>query len=271
MNNDTVEEIVPLKLYKYYSSNGIEKVLFDNTLRWNLPCEENDPFEVLARCWDTEAAKEKAQGLRQEDMIFLEGIFDEKSVQEKVSHVTAFVSFSKYNNSILMWAHYAGNHTGACLEFDATKLQGFNVPQYVAYADPGEDRAEFPLPHENKQEDSSEYQNRARDFLCKKASEWTYEHECRWIAHPMSKYIGCKKEGDKFILISDIPSGAITKLIFGCNVPISTRLAWAKRVRIRHPKCVFAEVVPDPKKYVLNIENLFMDEIETASSSPPET
>lgn len=71
-------ETTPERLYKYYPPNGIEKVLGNNTLRWGLPCEENDPFEALAKCWDKEAVKEKAIGLRSEDSLFLEGVFRKK-------------------------------------------------------------------------------------------------------------------------------------------------------------------------------------------------
>ena len=237
----------------------------NNTLRWALPCEENDPFEALAKCWDKETVKEKALGLRLEDWSFLEGIFREKQAQEKVSHVAAFVSFSPSNNSILMWAHYAANHTGACLEFDKHQIQRFNSLKKVTYANPGEEREEYPLPYGNLKEGDEKYQKRAEEFLCKKATEWSYERECRLILPPMSKYIGCQKVGEKFILISGIPQGAITKLIFGYNVLASTRIAWAKMVQRNHPDCKFAEVVPDKKKYELKIEGLPIEVIENPS------
>jgi len=262
---ENTDETPPARLYRYYPPDGIEKVLSTNTLRWALPCEENDPFEVLAKCWDKEAVREKAQGLRPEDWMFLEGIFRAKEAQEKVSHIVAFVSFSNSDKSILMWAHYAANHTGACLEFDRHQIQRFNCLKKVTYANPGDEREEYPLLHGVLKEDDERYQKRAEEFLCKKAAEWSYEHEYRLIFPPMSKYIGCQKVGEKFILISGIPKGAIKKLIFGYNVPVSTRIAWAKMVQRNHPDCKFGVVVPDRKKYELTVKDLLMEAIEKSS------
>lgn len=266
---ENTDETPPERLYKYYSPDGIEKVLSNNTLRWALPCEENDPFEALAKCWDKEAVREDARGLRPEDWMFLEGIFREKEAQENVSHIAAFVSFSKCDKSILMWAHYAANHTGACLEFDKHQIQRFNCLKKITYAKPGDEREEYPLLYGDLKEDDKRYQERVEKFLCKKATEWSYEHEYRLIFPPMSKYIGCQKVGEKFILISGIPHGAITKLIFGYNVPVSTRVAWAKMVQRNHPDCKFGVVVPDRKKYELVVEDLLMEAIESPSCQSP--
>ena len=254
---------LPERVYKYYSPSGIEKTLLSNTLRWAVPCEENDPFEALAKCWDKEAVNENVQGLRPEDWVFFEGVFNAEQCQKAISHVAAFVSFSKSDKSILMWAHYAANHTGVCLEFDTHKLQGFDCLEEVMYANPDDEREECPLVRGDTKEEDRNYQDRVRKFLNKKASEWTYEHEYRLIVPPMVKYIGCQKVGEQFLLISKIPRGAITKLIFGYNVPVSTRLAWAKKVQMNHPDCKFGEVVPDRKKYELIVEDLSIEVIES--------
>lgn len=256
----------PERLYKYYSPSGIEKAVFNNTLRWLLPCEENDPFEALARCWDKEAVKEKARGLRSEDWLFLEGRFEAKNVQKKASHVAAFVSFSASEKSVLMWAHYAMNYTGACLEFDSHCLQGFNCLKRISYVNPQDERPEYPLLHGDLKEDDKVYQKRVEEFLCEKSTDWSYEREWRLICPPMVKYIGCEKVGENFLLVSGIPNGAITKLIFGCNVPVSTRLAWAKRVLMNHPDCKFGEIVPSRTNYELEVEDLPMEVMENPST-----
>ena len=82
----------------------------------------------------------------------------------------------------------------------------------------------------------------------------------------MADFIVCTKGKGGYILVSDIPDGAITRMIFGRSVPVSTRIAWAKGIRRRHNKCLFAEAVPDDKKYELQIQELYMDVIE-----PPHT
>ncbi len=231
-------------------------------MRWAVPCEENDPFEALAIGWDLETVKEKYPEFRPDQTPILDGFFDASAAQKKVSHIAAFVSFTEDEKNILMWAHYAENHTGVCLEFDARYIQRIDCIEKVTYVKPNEDRDRFLLTHGNQQENSSEYQKRVRTFLSKKAHVWSYEKEWRLIIPPMADFIGYKKAGEKYILVSDIPRGAITKITFGYRVPVSTRLAWAKGIRKKHSECEFAEILPGDKKYELKVEPLEMDAIE---------
>ena len=251
MNNGMVGKMIPTKLYKYYSASGIEHVISDNTMRWAVPCEENDPFEALASGWDLVAVKESYPEVQPEQTQILDGFFDASGAQKKVSHIASFVSFTEDEKNVLMWSHYAENYTGVCLEFDTRYIQRNDCLEKIDYAKPGDDRERFPLPHGNQKENDPEYQERAKAFLAKKGHEWHYEKEWRLIVPPMADFIGYNKTGEKFILVSDIPQEAITKIIFGYRVPVSTRLAWAKGIRKRHSKCEFAEVVPDMKKYNL--------------------
>lgn len=249
-------------LCKYYSSSGIERTIFDNTIKWEIPCEENDSFEALSAGWDLNAIKnalEYKQGYEQ----LLDAIFQTKEVQRRISHIAAFVSFTKKDRDILMWAHYADRHRGACLEFDISRLlknfkNGATLEQ-VKYAEMRvKERERVPIPSGDPHGTSPVYQQRAIYFLTKKANEWTYEDECRLIATPVeAEFIKCiKGEDGSYILVSDIPEGAITRLIFGSNMPIATRLALAKQIRIKHPKCEFAEVAPHRRLYELTIEPL---------------
>ena len=164
-----------------------------------------------------------------------------------------------------MWAHYAMNYTGACLEFDSHRLQQINSLKRISYVDPQDERPEYPLVYGNLKEEGEEYQKRVEEFLCRKSNDWSYEREWRLIYPPMVKYIRCEKDGEKFFLVSGIPNGAITKLILGCNVPVSTRIAWAKQVLINHPACKFGEIVPSRTNYELEVEDLPMEVVENLS------
>lgn len=81
---------------------------------------------------------------------------------------------TKANNNILMWSHYAKNHKGYCLEFEATDLTPvFGESQEVSYA------KEFPV---------VDFFNTPRDkqvdliFLTKFIG-WEYEDEYRVVDH----------------------------------------------------------------------------------------
>ena len=253
-------------LYKYYSLSGIESAIKDNTLKWSLLTEVNDPFEAIPAGWDKTAVKQCVPGCQDEDLARLDAIFDAKDVKESISQITSLVSFSESPKNILMWAHYAEKFTGACLEFNTEIIQReIDCLEQVRYAKAEEERKRIPLPHDNLGDNNPEYQKRVREFLSFKANEWTYEKEWRLIVPPMVGIIKCKKDGDKCILVSDIPQGAVTKLIFGYNMSLSTRLALAKQIRVKHPECKFAHVELDPKKFKISIVDLDVDAVEAAT------
>ena len=257
---------IPKSLYKYYSPRAVEKTIFDNTLKWALPCDENDPFEAMPSGWDLTAVKRCVPDCQAEDMARLDAIFDSTKVRELISHITAVVSFAERADVSLMWAHYAEKHSGACLEFDTSVLQGkidYLIP--VTYAEQDGERKRCPLPHDNRGDNSREYQKRVREFLSYKANEWSYEKEWRWIVPPMADIIKCKKDGEKSILVSELPQGAVTRLIFGYSMPTLTRLTLAKQIRVKHPECKFAHVELDQKKFKISIVDLDIDAVEAAA------
>ncbi|MBR4259433.1 MAG: DUF2971 domain-containing protein [Kiritimatiellae bacterium] len=264
------QDEVPSKLYKYYSPSAITKTLVTNTLRWLPPCEENDPFEGLASGWDEVVVKRAIENSQEKEDI-LSALFKGREIQNRVSHITTFVSFAKRSDNLLMWSHYGEKFTGACLEFDTYSLKKeIDELKQVDYAKTiGAQRMEVPLLLEGQDDTSPEYQNRVRDFFSFKAKEWEYEEEWRFIVPPMASCIKPKVIDDKVILVSGIPKGAITKLIFGYNVPVPTRLGWAKQIRENHQNCKFAEVVPKRTTYELDVVDLDIDAIENHSYRQP--
>ena len=74
-----------------------------------------------------------------------------------------------------------------------------------------------------------------------------------------------RKDGEKCILVSEIPQGAVTRLVFGYSMPPLTRLTLAKQIRVKHPDCKFAHAVLDPKRFKISIDDLDIDTKETAT------
>ncbi len=90
--------------------------------------------------------------------------------------------FSETNKSILMWSHYAANHTGFCIEYDFSKLS-IKDPRKrllypVIYNDNIFDATEYLRPtFENK-----EFNNLMISYAAmNKSEEWNYEREWRYI------------------------------------------------------------------------------------------
>ena len=257
----------PETLYKYYSQSGLEKTLSTNTFKWALPCEENDPFEALASGWDKVTIRNEVKDATKQDEAFLDAIFRSCQLQKTISHIAAYVSFSELNDSILMWSHYAEGHAGACIEVDVAKLRTLaDNFSPVAYAEEDEaERKRIPVVKDDAYDES---QDAIRDFLAFKAKAWEYEKEWRLIIPPMADCIEAYSGGN--ILVSKIPTGAIKCLTFGYNMPIPKRLTMAKLVRKNHPKCQFAEAMPDRKQYKLIINPLEIDtEFQTEKKPSP--
>jgi hypothetical protein len=133
-------------LFKYGKLNEhSEAALSTPTVWFSPPVQLNDPFEC--RPWFTfngsrdEIVESIARGLRQYSpeltpdnakanavSIFLEGRHRDPNFWESLrQNVIATLGqriglycLSEHNDSILMWSHYAADHSGYCLEFEAT-------------------------------------------------------------------------------------------------------------------------------------------------------
>ena len=185
---DNQRDNPPKTLFKYYQPCVIGNTIDNNTLKWELPCDENDPFEALASGWDEELVSREIEGGGEQDKAFLDALFKSRKIQDKISHVVAFVSFAGKGNNILMWSHYADKHKGACIEFDKAIIEKeIDVLEEVKYAEEERGmRKRIPLPHDGLGDFSAEFQKRVRQFLSYKAKEWTYEEEWRLIVPPMA-------------------------------------------------------------------------------------
>ena len=100
-------------------------------------------------------------------------------------------------DNILMWAHYADQHTGFCLEFD-TDNPLFSRTRRVIYAKD--------LPKQNIVEFLTAKVRKPPLYLITKAKDWKYEKEWR-LADPASG------PGPQ-----EYPAESLTGVIFGCRM-----------------------------------------------------
>lgn len=142
--------------------------------------------------------------------------------------------------NLLMWAHYADNHRGVCLEFDLnnTVLSGALRCDYLAA---------FPLMR--AYDDSEEG---ALQALLAKGDAWSYEKEYRLIAQERSVAIAGADS-----LLTDgsyltLPKGALRSVIVGCQADHASIRSLVERsaphVRVRRAHRV-------PNRYALEIED----------------
>ena len=110
---------------------------------------------------------------------------------DEISQSAGLLSLTSKNNNLLMWAHYANNHEGICLEFSTTEpserakictLADNSMTFKVDYID------YYPRALDMKLFDST-HVDRIRNLFLLKSKEWEYEEEWRVI----------NKEGDKLL------------------------------------------------------------------------
>lgn len=166
-------------LYKYISIEGAEWMLgmkkgrkYPN-LQFTNATQLNDPFDCHPKLLDYSNVPK--------EIPF--GRFSKEWWQEKVENDalnlrnnTWLTSFSKENDSILMWSHYCNNHSGICIGMDIEKIppiRGMIFPEpieiEVQYADI------LNRPNVFSGNDFMYYQ------FGTKAQDWGYEKEVRLV------------------------------------------------------------------------------------------
>lgn len=217
------------KLYKYcsfdvndYSLNN----LLNSRVYLKNPNKFNDPFDslysivvdkntVLDDALNTlkltnnedtyrrikeEIEKNKSKVLNTLDTMMSESVINECNSYRNKTWVTCF---SEVYDSILMWSHYADNHTGFCIEYDFSKaFQNISILSPVLYID--------------KLYNISEHTFNGKGLMVSsllKSSEWKYEKEWRLVVcnlqnssaefldvpKPTAIYLGACSKGDRRI------------------------------------------------------------------------
>lgn len=97
-----------------------------------------------------------------------------RSFERQLDRRYGILSLSKRWDNLPLWAHYAGNHRGYCLEF--RNELNFATGYEVAYA------------HKRPLRLSSALEDYQADFLFTKHPSWAYEEEVRILVKPPGLY-----------------------------------------------------------------------------------
>ena len=128
--------------------------------------------------------------------------------------------FSKRNDSILMWSHYADSHKGVCIEFEKPKLDDFRDVKYkknrpsIRYFKVVQHA--IALDMLNKHEDENQikrYLENTTDPFFVKSPDWSYEKEVRCLYSKTNLCGNIRFDGKKHILMMGNP----TAIYIGCN------------------------------------------------------
>ncbi|MBT3042968.1 MAG: DUF2971 domain-containing protein [Candidatus Thiodiazotropha sp. (ex Codakia orbicularis)] len=249
-------------LYKYRSIDPKDKESIDRIrdilVRGNLylssPKDFNDPFDMSANIvfiGDVRSKLKrvmllvKSQGIKYKDRhAHIKNIMKksddefqaivESSYDNNLTNAGVY-SFAGDPRNILLWSHYAKNHTGICIQFE--RMRDFNSLGQAIRVDYSDVYPEI------------DWYNRHVETLTttilRKHEGWTYEKEERIILPDFA---------DRRLRID---TGAITAVIFGCRAPNnvidSVKSLLDERAKSRKTPLKLYKAIQHKTKYALSI------------------
>ena len=276
---------LPPVLYKFFgptiasTEDQIPYIESNNLVRFTPPMSFNDPFESLPIWSFQEVEKNDLNRFIEEHLVgdtpMSEGLtFDKrrkfkafkrafakreirdnpeiltemltKNANKVASQATGVLSLSASWQTSPMWAHYAANHEGFCIGFDASYLffkhRADNLVFKVEY---GTERPIVPV--------SRVFEGGLTDAMYEeKDNRWSYEEEFR-IVKPLilaSRSAGDDKRGNPIKLFS-LPPESVKEIIVGlhCTSDVRDRV---RKWREGHPHVELYEAVISKKTYSMD-------------------
>lgn len=266
-----------MRVFRYYKAEHGLKVLNDLEIRASIPNALNDPFELSPNIDPAQFTQRKCESfLRQEHEI--DYWYERESVQRGFSKKKAFkrwylkdiprraaellprvpqnveqvrksfaeqfsedwriICASLIYDSILMWSHYADNHTGLVLELETNEAPFSSIPKFILTVKYDEKKPEFVYTH--KQE---AFVKAYLPIAAAKAIGWAYEKEIRILLPRVPL-----KDGRRV----PISPACIKGVYLGCRSSTETmRLVRSALInpRLKDTKLIKAEI--NPSEYAL--------------------
>jgi hypothetical protein len=193
----------PSEIYRFMSSEGCIKSILNRSLRISNIAKLNDPYDMMLGVSALPPGyEEKVDTLKAA-----------LHMREIMSQQAGVICFSARFSDPVMWAHYAANHSGMCLVFDATVLPD-GVLKKVRYTKERPTVSYGCLHSVAEGEEGNElYQEAFFDALVAKSDSWSYEEEYRIILliTDKSSYNG----------VFGLPKGFLKRVIVGFNCDYS--------------------------------------------------
>lgn len=233
---DVLYKYMPMKRFQTLASG---KLWFSKLKRFNDPFDmdpqlegdkNNDFFEkVLEETHGQPPNSKCINGVWQsyqptkEDLL----VFGHRCVQEIFDSFKVFACFSEVKDSLLMWAHYAGSHSGVVVGFSAERLQSLSKYGLIKIAY----KKRRPILVLKKNTNVSAFKVKGYD--------WAYEKEWRLQLETAD----CQQDITGFVV--SIPKSAIAEVYVGCRATedsITKVIEFSKKNSIKASKMVASRV-----------------------------
>lgn len=233
---------MPRYLYKYRTVESALRFLQHSELYFAAIDEFNDPFECDYALVGKHSPQEIVSNMyakahrpvhglemvlvptEEEYQSFLKNTID------GILRQIGVCCFTTKPDNLLMWAHYADEHKGVCLEFDLlADLEAFMLPHQVNYS------TGYPYI------DYLDIERDACRLIYQKSTDWMYEDEYRVLKPGTHGPVAIRPQ-------------ALTKIIFGCRT-IQPDIDKIKQAVATHPDyhVAYRRAGKDPYHYKLYI------------------
>lgn len=232
------------------------EILLNDKLYFSQPVGFNDPFdchyipELTQRCVD-ELMQDKSltryPAVKQEKLLHKINQDYQSQLREEDNKNTicnrlrtyirkhyGIVCFSELNDSIPMFAYYAGGHTGFCLKFAVNQAELFGRVQQVQYA------TAFP----QLIVDNPGTKEIVSVMLATKCQVWAHEKEWRIILAPD------ELPNDRKV---QFPPASLTGVILGCTISKQDKAFVTEVLRQRKAALQLYQAKPATGRYAIDI------------------
>jgi len=207
--------INPTELFRYtrFNREQLKDLFEDNLLYFPSPSDFNDPFDC--------ALDEKHR------LTFIE---------------SGICSFSTSSNNVLLFSHYAANHSGICFGINPEKLLQMKNPKN-GHTVNGEIR---PVWYFNKMPSLNLFSQPAICSTCKH-DIWSYEEEYRLFVQENSKLLPY----GKYLINGD----ALTSIVFGCRASDEC-ISFTKSITSHKPNIKYFKAYQVPNQFGLTLREI---------------
>jgi hypothetical protein len=271
-----------MKIFRYYRAEHALAVLNDLEIRTSIPNTLNDPFELSPNIDPSQFSQKRLEAFLRNDYNISDAYEREarergfaskkifkrwylKDVPRRASQLLPKVpknvekvrqnfadTFSKHwrlicasliADSILMWSHYAANHTGIVVELDTSELPFSQIDDAlgVSYSETKPTYVHFNNPQE--------FLKAMFSVASTKAPDWKYEKEVR-IVIAVCDYL-------RDALYLAVTPACVTGIYLGCRASVEVKrqvCSALKREHFGHVRLMQAEL--DPAEYALRFKEL---------------
>lgn len=261
----------PQYLYKYHSYRGLQETLRNHARLWSHPGRFNDPFDSqFKRRWaesldeflkgrgDIPKALRKSTAFQKlmtpfyEQELLSKTFMWELYFQHKLNNTVIFCLTENHTN-LLMWAHYAGNHTGGALQYAQTpELSDCQISsaKQVRY------KVDIPVFHFEEflgSCDNAEKKRAMADafwdaYTLTKSAEWRYEKEWRLLQ---------ELEELAPVVLVDFEPKELSAVYLGCRMPPKNHTEIMALIQAEYPHAAVYQAQTHNAKFALEFERIF--------------